>query len=195
VRPIRLIGVQAELWPDWRHFPFITKCSEPLELIEAEYRQHAVVELMIRDLQAQAFAHFDSGKFNGAWTVVASLAHNLSRWTALIGLPGQTRRAARTLRRRLLRIPGRLTCSGRRWTLHLPPAGPGRVTSSVRSHGSGHCRRRLSQRQQLTLTNTLDTRPGRCPKNSAKEHFAGSFHASRTHAKPIRLTTARIPHH
>jgi len=56
--------------------------------------------------------------------VIAALAHNLMRWTALIGLPEQTRRAARTLRRWLLTIPGRLTHSARSWTLHLPARWP-----------------------------------------------------------------------
>jgi Transposase DDE domain group 1 len=126
VRRTRLVGPQAELWPDWRHFAFLTNRSEPLEVIEAEHRQHAVVELAIRDLKDQALAHFPSGRFtaNAAWTVIASLAHNLLRWTTLIGLPGTTVRAARTVRRRLLTLPGRLTTSGRRWTLHLPARWP-----------------------------------------------------------------------
>lgn len=94
--------------------------------MEAEHRQHAVIELAIRDLKDQAFAHFPSGKFyaNAAWTVIAALAHNLLRWTSVIGLPGQTVRAARTLRRRLLALPGRLTRTARRWTLHLPARWP-----------------------------------------------------------------------
>ena len=126
VRRTRLIGAQAELWPDWRHFPFLTNRTDPLEAVEAEHRQHAVVELTIRDLKDQALAHFPSGKFNadGAWTVIACLAHNLQRWTSLIGLPGHTVRTARTLRRRLLQIPGRLTRTGRQWTLHLPARWP-----------------------------------------------------------------------
>jgi hypothetical protein len=126
VRRTRLVGPQAELWPDWRHFAFITNRTEPLETVEAEHRQHAVVELAIRDLKDQALAHFPSGKFNAnaAWTVIACLAHNLLRWTSLIGLPGTTVRAARTVRRRLLALPGRLTTSGRRWTLHLPARWP-----------------------------------------------------------------------
>ena len=61
VRRTRLVGLQAELWPDWRYFPFITNRIEPLELVEAEHRQHAVVELAIRDLKDQALAHFPSG--------------------------------------------------------------------------------------------------------------------------------------
>ncbi len=126
VRRTRLVGAQAELWPDWRHFAFLTNRSEPLQTVEAEHRQHAVVELTIRDLKDQALAHFPSGQFNAnsAWTVIACLAHNLARWTMLIGLPRETIRTTRTLRRRLLHIPGRLTRSGRRWTLHLPVRWP-----------------------------------------------------------------------
>jgi len=126
VRRTRLVGPQAELWPDWRHFPFITNRTDPLETVEAEHRQHAVVELAIRDLKDQALAHFPSGRFNAnaAWTVIGCLAHNLLRWSVLIGLPGHTIRAARTFRRRLLALPGRLTRSARRWTLHLPARWP-----------------------------------------------------------------------
>jgi DDE family transposase len=126
VRRTRLIGPQAELWPDWRYFPFITNRTEPLELVEAEHRQHAVVELAIRDLKDQALAHFPSGRFtaNAAWTVIACLTHNLLRWTTAIGLPASTVRIARTVRRRLLALPGRLTTSARRWTLHLPARWP-----------------------------------------------------------------------
>ena len=46
VRRTRLLGPQAELWPDWRYFPFLTNRSEPLETVEADHRQHAVVELV-----------------------------------------------------------------------------------------------------------------------------------------------------
>ena len=126
VRRTRLLGAQGDLWPDWRHFAFVTNRTEPLALVESEHRQHAVVELAIRDLKDQALRHFPSGKFNAnaAWTVIACLAHNLLRWTTLIGLPGTTVRAARTVRRRLLSLPGRLTRSARRWTLHLPARWP-----------------------------------------------------------------------
>jgi hypothetical protein len=53
VRRTRLVGDQAELWPDWRHHPFLTNRVEALELVEAEHRQHAVVELAIRDLKTK----------------------------------------------------------------------------------------------------------------------------------------------
>ncbi len=126
VRRTRLLGPQAELWPDWRHFAFITNRTENLALVESEHREHAVVEQVIADLKDQALAHFPSGQFNAnsAWTVLGALAHNLLRWTQLLGLPETTVRAARTLRRRLLSIPGRLTRHARGWTLHLPARWP-----------------------------------------------------------------------
>jgi hypothetical protein len=77
-----------------------------------------------------------SGQFNanGAWTVLGAIAHNLLRWTQLIGLPDSTIRAARTLRRRWLQIAGgRLTRHGRTWTLHLPARWPWQATISTRS--------------------------------------------------------------
>jgi hypothetical protein len=126
IRRTRLVGAQAELWPDWRHFAFITNRDQDIALVEAEHREHAVVEQVIADLKDQALAHYHSGHFyaNGAWTVLAALAPNLLRWTQLLGLPDTTVRAARTLRRRLLSIPGRLTRHARDWTLHLPARWP-----------------------------------------------------------------------
>jgi hypothetical protein len=75
VRRTRLVGPKAQLWPDWRYFPFLINRTEPLELVEAEHRQHAVVQLTIRDLKDQALAHFPSAVFNvnSPWTVIACL--------------------------------------------------------------------------------------------------------------------------
>ena len=110
-RRTRLLGAQAEPWPDWRHFCLISNRVEEITLVEAEHREHAVVEQVNADLKEQPLAHFPSGQFhaNSAWTVLAALAHNLLRRTQLLGLPNTTLRAARTLRRRLLTIPGRPT--------------------------------------------------------------------------------------
>ncbi len=126
VRRTRLVGAQAELWPDWRHHAFLTNRTDPLEQVEAEHRGHAVIELAIRDLKDQALAHFPSGKFlaNAAWTVIAALAHNLLRWTTLIGLPNTTVPTARILRRRLLTVPGRITRTARTVTLRMPARWP-----------------------------------------------------------------------
>jgi hypothetical protein len=126
VRRTRLLGPQAELWPDWRHFCCLTNRTDDIALVEAEHREHAVVEQVIADLKDQALAHFPSGHYgaNAAWTVLAALAHNMVRWTQLLGLPDTTARVARTLRRRLLQLPGRLTRHARGWTLHLPARWP-----------------------------------------------------------------------
>jgi Transposase DDE domain group 1 len=126
VRRTRLVGKQAELFPNWQYFAFATNRTEPLLLVETEHREHAVVELAIRDLKDQALAHFPSGQYaaNSAWTVIAALAHNLGRWTSLIGLPQDSTRTATTRRNRLFRIPGRLTRSARQWTLRMPARWP-----------------------------------------------------------------------
>jgi hypothetical protein len=71
--------------------------------------------------------HHPSGKFaaNAAWLVIATLAHNLLRWIAAIGLGARGELvAAKTLRRTLFSLPGRLTHSARRWRLHLPVGWP-----------------------------------------------------------------------
>jgi Transposase DDE domain group 1 len=117
---------QTELFAYWRHFAFVSNRSEDIHAVDREHRQRAEVELVIRDLKDQALAHFPSGRFaaNSAWTVIACLAHNLQRWTGMLGLHDPTPRTARTIRRWLLAIPGRLTRTARRWTLHLPARWP-----------------------------------------------------------------------
>jgi len=126
VRRVRTLGPQDQLFDTWQHFAFVTNRHEALERVEAEHRAHTVVELCIRDLKDQALRHFPSGSYsaNSAWTVIAALAHNLGRWATQIGLPDQPPRTAATRRRRLWRIPGRLTRTARRWTLHLPTGWP-----------------------------------------------------------------------
>lgn len=126
VRRVRLLGPQAEMFPQWRHFAFFTNRTEPIEVVEKEHRQHAVVELSIRDLKDGALAHFPSGRFsaNSAWTVLGCVAHNLLRWTQILGLPGTTIRTAAKVRTRLLALPGRLTRHGRQTRLRLPARWP-----------------------------------------------------------------------
>jgi len=62
---------------------------------------------------------------NSAWTVIAAIAHNLGRWTTLIGLPQSPRcRPARARRRHRPPTPARLTRTSRQWTLRLPARWP-----------------------------------------------------------------------
>jgi hypothetical protein len=126
VRRTRLIGAQAELFPDWRHHCFATNRTVAILVADVDHRDHATIELVIRDLKDQALKHFPSAQFNAnsAWTVIAALAHNLGRWSTQIGLPNQPVQTADTRRRRLLQIPGRLTRTSRQWTLRMPARWP-----------------------------------------------------------------------
>ena len=129
VRRTRLVGPQAELWPEWRYHAFVTdRAGEALDL-DADHRRHAVIELAIRDLkEGSGLNHAPSGRFfaNAAWVVLVTLAHNLLRWTAAIGLRIAGPVVAKTIRRRYLALPGRLTRSGRRLRLDLPRRWPWR---------------------------------------------------------------------
>jgi hypothetical protein len=126
VRRTRLIGAQAELFPDWRHHCFATNRQVPILVADIDHRDHATVELAIRDLKDQALAHFPSGQFdaNSAWTVIAALAHNLGRWTTQIAQPDLPVQTARTRRDHLLNIPARLIRSSRQWALRMPARWP-----------------------------------------------------------------------
>jgi hypothetical protein len=128
VRRTRLVGAQAELFPNWRYHAFVTDRVGTVVELDADHRRHATVELCIRDLKdGVGLRHHPSGKFaaNAAWLVAPTLAHNLLRWVAAIGLGArQELVVAKTLRRTLLALPGRITRSARRWTLHLPAGWP-----------------------------------------------------------------------
>ena len=56
--------------------------------------------------------HLPSGRFaaNGAWLAVQTMAHNLARWTARIGL-GERIATTKTLRRRFLPLQARPTAT------------------------------------------------------------------------------------
>ena len=70
--------------------------------------------------------HCPSGRFfaNAAWTVFATIAHNLLRWTDALGFGTTGPVVTKTLRRRLLTLPGRMTRTARIPTLHLPTRWP-----------------------------------------------------------------------
>ena len=129
VRRTRLIGRQATLWPEWRHFAFLTDLEgDPVD-VDAFHRAHATVELAIKDLKEGAgMEHVPSGNFNAnaAWLVCAALAHNLIRWTAMLGeiTPAEHLVVARTVRTRFLSIPGRLVNPGGRPILRAPLEWP-----------------------------------------------------------------------
>jgi len=136
-QPVRLIvrrvrptpGSQLALFTLYDYHPFITDREGDLLELEADHRRHAEIENAIRDLKyGMGLNHLPSGRFaaNGAWLAVQVMAHNLARWTARLGL-GAGIVTAKTLRRRLFRLSGRLTRSARRETLHLPAHWPWRI--------------------------------------------------------------------
>jgi hypothetical protein len=114
VRRSRLTEVaQQALWPDWRYHAFVTSSIADAVTADRFHRDHAGVELAIRDLKHGAgLAHCPSGRFfaNAAWLACAVLTHNLFRWCATLGgirhLDELT--VAPTLRSRLIAVPARL---------------------------------------------------------------------------------------
>ena len=71
---------QLKLWPDWRHFGFLTDLDGTAIEVDKFHRHHAVVELAISDLKEGAdLEHVRSGDFhaNSDWLQCAVLAHNL----------------------------------------------------------------------------------------------------------------------
>jgi Transposase DDE domain group 1 len=134
VRRTRLTDpAQLRLWPDWRHHAFITNLDLPTVAVDEFHRDHATIELAIRDLKDGAgLEHCPSGRFfaNAAWLGCAVLAHNLTRWTARLGdvHPHDQLTVTRTVRTRLLALPGRLVNHSRRWILRLPARWPWAAT-------------------------------------------------------------------
>jgi hypothetical protein len=125
--------VQAQLWPDWRYHAFITDLDTPTVQIDQFHRHHATVELAIRDLKDGAgLEHCPSGKFfaNAAWLACTVLAHNLIRWTTRLGdvYPGEQLTVTRTIRTKLLTLPGRIVNRSGRLTLRLPARWPWAAT-------------------------------------------------------------------
>jgi hypothetical protein len=120
---------QAALWPDWRHHAFLTDLDGDTVTLDKFHRHHAVVELAIRDLKEGAgLEHVPSGQFfaNAAWLACGVLAHNLIRWSADLGgiTPDGELTVARTIRTRLIALPGRLVNRSGRHTLRLPARWP-----------------------------------------------------------------------
>ncbi|MGH9277555.1 MAG: transposase [Acidimicrobiales bacterium] len=119
-------GSQLALLVDYDYHAFVTDREGDTLFLEADHRRHAEVENAVRDLKyGVGLNHFPSGRFgaDAAWLGLNVIAHNMARWVSRVGL-GETLIATDTLRRRYLRVPGRLTSSARRLTLHLPQRWP-----------------------------------------------------------------------
>lgn len=120
----------SQLWLQglaYSHYAFITdREGDTLEL-EADHRQHAVVENVIRDLKhGLALNHMPSGKFgaNAAWLALNVIAFNLTRWMGR--LSGFAITCLKSWRLRFLALPGRLTEHAHRRELRLSVGWPWR---------------------------------------------------------------------
>ena len=119
-------GSQLALFTEFSYHAFITDREGEMLELEADHRRHAEVENTIRDLKyGVGLNHLPSGRFgaNAAWVALNVVAHNLARFSSRLGL-GYELVTTKTLRRRHLSLPGRITSSGRRSTLHLPARWP-----------------------------------------------------------------------
>ena len=121
-------GSQLALFATYDYHAFITNRTGDMIELEADHRRHAVVEDVIRDLKyGVGLNHLPSGRFpaNAAWMLLNVLAHNLARWVPRIGLGAEAPPMnTKTVRTRLICLPGRMTTSGRKTTLHLPRNWP-----------------------------------------------------------------------
>jgi hypothetical protein len=129
VRRTRLTGHQAQLFPHWRHFAFVTDLGGDAVELDKFHREHATVELAIKDLkEGSGLEHVPSGNFsaNAAWLICAVLAHDLIRWTAMLGeiTPVEHLTVARSVRNKFLCVPGRLVSRSGRPTLRTPIEWP-----------------------------------------------------------------------
>jgi len=120
---------QLALWPNWRYHALVTDLDLPVVEMDRFHREHATVELAIRDLKEGAgLEHCPSGRFfaNAAWLACAVLAHNLVRWTVALGdiHPAEELTVMRTVRTRLFALPGRLVNRSGRLVLRLPQRWP-----------------------------------------------------------------------
>lgn len=127
VRRTRLTDkAQRRLWPDWRHHAFITS-NKTIDAVEADrfHREHAVVELAIRDLKEGAgLEHIPSGHYhaNAAWLACAVLAHNLGVWSTV--LAGTALVTNRTRRTRLISLAAVIVNRSGQMLLRLPARWP-----------------------------------------------------------------------
>lgn len=132
--PMRLIvrrvpptpGSQLALFTEFGYHAFITDSQGDMPALEKDHRAHAEVENAIRDLKhGMGLNHMPSGRFgaNAAWLAFNAIAHNLVHWVSRIGLE-ETLVMTKTMRRRYFSMPGRITTSARKDTLHLPTRWP-----------------------------------------------------------------------
>jgi hypothetical protein len=126
VRRVRDRARTEELFPVYRHHPFLTDSTESTAQADITHRRHAIIETVHSDLIDGPLSGMPCGRFaaNGAWAICAAICHNLLRAAgSVIGSAHAVARGA-TLRRHLVAVPARLARPARRRVLHLPAHWP-----------------------------------------------------------------------
>jgi hypothetical protein len=126
VRRVRDQARLDELFPVWRHHPFLTNSTEPAAQADITHRRHAIIETTFADLIDRPLAHLPSGRFaaNSAWAICAAITHNLLRAAGTLASPAHAVARGATLRRQLITVPVRVARPQRRRVLHLPRLWP-----------------------------------------------------------------------
>jgi Transposase DDE domain group 1 len=126
VRRVRDRARPDELFPVWRHHPFLTNSAEPAAAADITHRRHAIIETVFADLIDGPLAHLPSGRFaaNSAWTLCAAITHNLLRAAGTLASPKHAVARGATLRRQIVTVPARITRPQRRRVLHMPEHWP-----------------------------------------------------------------------
>ena len=129
VRSIERHGKQLPLLDgaDWTVQVFLTNRVDDANDIAWDYDQRAGIEPLIAECKgAWGIGHASSYSFaaNHAVFLLKMLTHNLLDRYATEQFPGLPRWRTPWRRRTLLRVPGRLSRSGRGRKLHLPPGSP-----------------------------------------------------------------------
>jgi hypothetical protein len=120
-------GQNTELFPVWRHHPFLTDNDEPVAQADITHRRHAIIETVFADLIDGPPAHLPSGRFpaNAAWAVCAAITHNLLRAAETLAAPALAKARGATVRRQVVTVPARPARPAHRHVLHLPTHRPG----------------------------------------------------------------------
>jgi hypothetical protein len=138
VRRVRDRAKTDELFPVWRHHPFLTNSVEPTAQADILHRRHAIIETVFADLIDGPIAHLPSGRFaaNSAWAICAAMTHNLLRAAGTLASGRHAIARGATLRRQVVNIPARIARPQRRRILHLPAHWPWAAAWSTLWHAA-----------------------------------------------------------
>lgn len=132
------LAIPAEQMPVYRyHAIFTTLPARHYSAVDVDqiHRDHAIIEQVNADLKSSALTHLPTTSFagNAAWLHLTTMAYNLMRAAAaLTATPDRPKNSrdelanatSDSLRHKLINVPGHITRSARRTTLHLPRNWP-----------------------------------------------------------------------